>query len=39
MEALGTVFLVVIAIVVLFALIIAAMSVPSLNRYLRIRKM
>ncbi len=39
MAALGTVFLLVIALVVLFALLIAAMSLPSLNRYMRIRKM
>ncbi len=39
MAALGTVFLVVIALVVLFALLIAAVSLPSFNRYMRIRKM
>lgn len=39
MEALGIVFLVVIAAVVLLALIVLAFSLPDISRYRRLRRM
>ena len=39
MEALGIAFLVVIAVVVLIALIVLALSLPDISRYRRLRRM
>lgn len=39
MEALGVAFLVLMALVILFALILLAMALPDISRYRRLRRM